>query len=136
MPGPWRLILDFQNRYGLPVVSARINGLWEISFALSTGDPWSILSPQTLQAALLDIGTGRRVIPTAAGPVIAQTITTRRLRVYTQDEPLEFAPFTFAVSHLATTLEVGGVLGTDFLSRFRRMAFDSAGGRQVLTLEE
>ena len=111
--------------------------MWEVSLVLSPGEPWSSLAPEAVRAAFLRVGAGRRLVPTAAGIVIASVVTVGAFRLPAlEGERLDISPYTFAVSNQPATLGVGGILGVDFFQRFSRLSFDSTGSRRVLTLEE
>ncbi len=78
---------------------------------------------------------GRRAVPGDAGMVIVRTLRLHSLAVATT--PTGWLPLTWfgvAVTYRPQVLGVGGMLGADFLARFRRITFE-VGPPDALILE-
>ena len=67
---------------------------------------------------------GRRTVPADAGIVIARTIRVHDLAIRTRHEGwLSFGELVVAITNRPSVLGIGGLLGVDFLARFRCIAY-------------
>ena len=132
-----RLKVEWLPPYGVPYVSAMLDRFWEVSLALTPGDRSSILASRAADSMFRTPSPGRRLLPTDVGIVVARIITFESLIIPAHvRQPIEIRPFTFAVGYRPEVLGLGGTLGRDFFSRFRRISFEQTGTESFLTLED
>jgi hypothetical protein len=133
----WTLGVRRLPRYQLPLIRVLLNGWLVVDRALSTAEPITSIAlkvAEDLQRTRPMPG-GRIIIPSDSGRVIARTIRLPSLRIPTlSGGPIDLAPWRVAVAVRPQSLGVGGLLGTDFLARFTRIAFE-AGPPDRLRLE-
>ncbi len=79
---------------------------------------------------------GRRVIPSDVGILIARTFRLRSMSIRTvTNEWLRHAPYVVTITTRPQVLGVSGIIGADFLVRFRRIVYEF-GPPDTLILEE
>lgn len=123
----WRIRVERLPRDRLPLVWVKLNSWLEVAMVLSTGEPTTCIGERVAQdlQRLAPVPSGRRVIPSDAGRVIARTVRLRSVVIPTiAGGPLEFAPWTVAVSPRPEVLRVGGLIGVDILATFQRLTYE------------
>lgn len=110
------ITFEFVPRTSLVVVPVTINGRGPFRFILDTGASDSILSSAVADALAIPEGRSRRIL-TAGGAVPAQV---RMLRIFkVGGVRLEEVEIAVMQADLMKTLQVDGVLGADYLRRFK-----------------
>jgi hypothetical protein len=112
--------LRFDPKANVVIVSAQILGPFGEATAnliVDTGATWSLLSRQVLLASGYepDAPGGRRVIVTASGSESVRSFRVQRLRALGKER----ADFPVICHDLPTALRVDGLLGLDFIRRYR-----------------